>query len=128
MQLPGNSFSPRDRKAVLLGAAVLAVAFLASYSLMPAIRHWQIREVELGTSRSQLTQMSLLLAHSGALDSAATSAENLLEKSDRRVIRARSVTLAASALQDLLQNAADASALVVTRLDVVTSESFKRRK
>ena len=59
------------------------------------------------------------------MEAAAASAEASLAGGVRRVIHARSSALGASALQTLLQGAADASGLVVDRVEVgpdLTSE------
>lgn len=107
------------------GLGVIVLAVFASFIVFPFLRRWQIREIELNTSRVQLAQLSELSAHARTLASAAAAAESVLGVTDRRVIRARSATLAANALQSLLQDAADASSLVVTRLDVASPDALR---
>ena len=115
-----SGFKPRERRFIQYGLGIVVLAVVASYLVIPAVRRWQIREIELQTSRAQLKTLSELSQHAGSLDSAASAAERVLDMNERRIIRARSATLASSELQSLLQGAADASALVVTRLDVVS--------
>ena len=72
-----------------------------------------------------MAQLKGLQRQASELEAAASSTEALLAGGARRVIHARSSALGASALQTLLQGAADASGLVVDRVDVgpdLTSE------
>ena len=110
--------SQREQRTLLAGAIVLAVALVVAYAIVPFALRWRQRDGELDGARLRLRELSSLVANAPALDSAARMAERSLESGGRRVFRARSMTLAASALQSFLQDASDASNLVVTRLDV----------
>ncbi len=112
----------REERTVIGGALVVCAALLLAFVVVPFIRRWQLREVELETTRASIAELTGLVQNRRSLDSAATAAENLLAVRGRRVIHARSATLAASAMQSFLQDASDASRLVVTRLDVAPSE------
>jgi hypothetical protein len=105
---------------VLLGATIVALSLLVTFVLLPFGRHWQLREAELDGTRARVRELASLAGSARALDSAATATEQWLAARGRRVIRARSRALAASALQSFLQDASDASRLVVTRLDVAS--------
>jgi hypothetical protein len=118
-----STLGARERRTVLWGASVVTVSLLVTYVLLPFARHWELREVELEGTRARVTEVAALVANARALDSAATAEERLLASGGRRVIRARSRALAASALQSFLQDASDASRLVVTRLDVATGDT-----
>lgn len=108
----------REQRTLLVGALVVISALLVSYAIVPFALHWRVQSAELESARARLGELSSLVASSRAIDSAAGAAERTLESGGRRVFRARSMTLAASALQSFLQDASDASNLVVTRLDV----------
>lgn len=113
----------REQRTVAGGALVIAVALLLAFIVFPFARRWQLREVELDTTRAAIADLEQLVRDRRALDSAATATENVLASRGRRVIHARSATLAASAMQSFLQDASDASRLVVTRLDVAQTEA-----
>lgn len=116
------SSGTRERRTVAIGIAIVALALLASYILLPAVRRWNVREVELGIARNRAAELTALTGSRSALDSAASARETQLALRGRRIIHARSTTLAASALQSFLQDASDASRLVVTRLDVAPQD------
>ena len=115
----------RERGVVIGGMLVLALSLLVTYGVLPAVTRWREREAQLDRVRAQVAQLKGLQRQASELEAAASSAEALLAGGARRVIHARSSALGASALQTLLQGAADASGLVVDRVDVgpdLTSE------
>lgn len=112
---------PRERRTVALGGITVTVLLLVSMVLVPFARRWQLREVELRTTRDSIRELRGLVRSAHALDSVSRAADATLSSEGRRVFRARSATLGASALQSFLQDAADASRLVVTRLEVAPS-------
>ena len=109
----------RERRVVIGGTIVVTVALLVSDVLLPFARQWSGREDAIATTRDRVAVLSGLDAARPSLDAEASRAEADLSRQGTRVLHARSLALAASALQSLLQDAADASHLVVTRLDVV---------
>lgn len=111
----------RERRTVTIGATIVASFLFIAFVALPFVRHWQLREVELATTRDSIRELRGLISSARALDSTGRIAEATLASEGRRVIRARSATLAASALQSYLQDASDASRLVVTRLEVAPS-------
>lgn len=110
--------SSRERRVVVGGIVVLTLALLAAYVVLPVTTRWREREVALERVRRQVGQLKGLQQHASELEAAASLAEGQLAGGARRVIHARSSALGASALQTLLQGAADASGLVVDRVDV----------
>ena len=115
----------RERRVVIGGMLVLALALLTTYSVLPAATHWREREMQLERVRAQVAHLKGMERHASEIESAAAATEARLAGGVRRVIHARSSALGASALQTLLQGAADASGLVVDRVDVgpdLTSE------
>lgn len=123
---PVPSSSPsRERRVVIGGILVLALSLLATYGVVPAVTRWRERESQLDRVRAQLSHLKGIQLHASELEAAAARSEGQLAGGARRVIHARSSALGASALQALLQGAADASGLVVDRVDVgpdLTSE------
>ncbi|WP_309670441.1 GspMb/PilO family protein [Gemmatimonas sp.] len=115
----------RERRVVIGGILVLALSLLVTYGAVPAVTRWREREIQLDRARKQVAHLKSLQLHASELEAAAAFAEGRLAGGARRVIHARSSALGASALQTLLQGAADASGLVVDRVDVspdLTSE------
>lgn len=108
----------RERWVVIGGVLMVALAVLGTYVIAPAAAQWGTRERQIDRARAQVAQLRALQLNGAAFDSAATTAETALAGAGRRVIHARSDALGASALQTLLQGAADASALLVNRVDV----------
>lgn len=107
------------------GIVVLALSLLATYGVVPAVTRWREREKQLDRARAQVSHLKGLQLHASELETAAALSEGRLAGGPQRVIHARSGALGASALQTLLQGAADASGLVVDRVDVspdLTSE------
>ena len=114
----GISAAAREQRTVAVGAATVVIALLLAFVALPLARRWQSYAIELQRTRDQIQEYAALANSAGALDAAGSANEQRLASQGRRVIRARSATLAASALQSFLQDASDASRLVVTRLDV----------
>jgi len=108
----------RERRVVIGGITVLALSLLVTYGVVPAAARWRDRELNFERVRSQVAHLKSMQQHASELESAASQSEVLLASGARRVIHARSSALGASALQTLLQGAADASGLVVDRVDV----------
>ena len=108
----------REQRVVAIGAIVVVAGLLLAYVVLPFARQWYMRSAELSALRAQSDTLAGLVASRAQLEAAAAAQERLLAATNRRVLHARSATLAASSLQSLLQDVADASHLVVTRLDV----------
>lgn len=108
----------RERRVVMGGLVVLALSLLVTYGLLPAVARWRDRERQLNRVHAQVAHLKGMQQHASELEVAASSREVLLAGDGRRVIHARSPALGASALQALLQGAADASGLVVDRVDI----------
>lgn len=122
--VPPDSRALRERRVMTAGALVVVSALVLTYGALPFARQWSTREASIDAATSRVEYLEQLVSRTGALESMATTAERSLSLSVRRVLHARSSTLAASAVQTLLQEAADASGLVVTRLDVSPDDSL----
>lgn len=118
MARPASSGATRERRVVMGGALVVVVACAVVYGVVPWVRQWNARELELAAARDRAAYLTTLIARTAQLESDASASESALASSPRRVLHARSAPLGASALQSLLQDAADASHVVVTRLEV----------
>ena len=108
----------RERRVVIGGIVVLALSLLVTYGVLPALTRWRDRERQLDRVREQVAYLKGVQQHASEFESVATAREAQLADGARRLIHARSSALGASALQGLPQGAADASGLVVDRVDV----------
>lgn len=113
----------REQRTILIGVTVVAVAVLTVFGIMPRVRSWTTREQQLSAARAKLAELSTVVQGQPQLDAMIQSQQQALALQPRRVLRARSRALAASALQSLVQELADASNVTVTRLDVANLES-----
>ena len=123
--VPTGRATARERRVVMGGVLVLALSLLVTYGVVPAVTRWRERERQLDRDRAQVAHLQGIQRRASEIEAAAAQAEASLAGGARRVIHARSSALGASALQTLLQGAADASGLVVDRVDVgpdLTSE------
>lgn len=107
----------------LTGVVWLVVLVALAVALAPRVRAWRAREARMDTAHQQLLELASVVQHQAALDSLVQQHESALALSPQRVLRSRSRALAASALQSLVQEMAEASNVTVTRLDVANSVS-----
>lgn len=103
--------------------APLVVLVLVVLAVIPFARGWRAREARIDAAQTQLAEIAGVVRGQGTLDSLATQRERELALRPQRVLRSRTRALAASALQSLVQEMADASNVTVTRLDVANVEN-----
>lgn len=118
-----NAIDPvraRERRAVMAGTLVVLGALLLTKVLLPQWRTWQSREVRLAQTTTRVAQLRGLIQATRQLEGAAAAAEAALAGAPRRVLHATSSTLAAGALQSLLQGAVDGAGMVVNRVEVAS--------
>ena len=121
---PSSGMRSRERRTVIGGMIVAVVGLLLAYAVLPFARRWSAREATLSELRIEADSLSGLVSAAARIEAAAAAEEAQLAAMPRRVFHARSAPLAASALQSLLQDAADASHLLVTRLEVAQDVAF----
>lgn len=114
----GSASHARERAVVMGGVIVVALSLLFAYSVVPFAQRWQVRETQLAAVNERVRFLEGLWHRTADLERAADQLESVVATDPQRVIHARSDALAASQVQALLQDAADASHVVVTRLDV----------
>jgi len=119
-----ESETRREQRVIVGGVVTTAIALMLTYGALPFARRWQQREAQIAGARERITYLDGLTAQTASLEAAATNDERVLSGQERRVLHARSTTLAASATQAFLQDLADASQVVVSRLDVSTDDSL----
>jgi type II secretory pathway component PulM len=114
----GRVLEPRERRTITAAATVVAVAAFTVLVAMPVSARWTAREQVIGALRDRASRLAGLLGHEVPLRARADSLERALEAGGPRLVQARTPALAASAVQSLLQDAARASQVAVSRLDV----------
>lgn len=111
----------RERRTIAWGGAVLVAAWLISVVVVPAATRWRDREAMIDALRRERAQLVSLGAHADTLRGEASARAAAVEALPVRLVRGRTAALAASSLQELLQQYASASRVSVTRLDVASA-------
>ena len=114
----GGRTNSRERRVVAWGAVIVVTSLVITYGVVPFARRWSARETEIVAAEQRVQYLQDLVARAPRLETSASALEASLSVSPRRALHARSTALGASALQSMLADAADASHVVVTRLDV----------
>jgi hypothetical protein len=107
----------RERRTIAVSLAILGLAALAAFVVVPGARRWRDREVAIGAARERVARLQRLSAQGAELaavaDAGAREGTGMLH-----VLRGRTSALAASDLQGLLQDVARMSRVSVSRLEV----------
>lgn len=112
------STQQRERRVVIGGVVIVTTALLLVYGLLPLWRHFQVREQQISTARERAGLYAGFVARARDLETAAAADERWLAQSPRRALHAPSAPLAASALQAMLQEAAEGAGMAVSRVEV----------
>ncbi|MCC6316760.1 MAG: hypothetical protein IT361_03630 [Gemmatimonadaceae bacterium] len=107
---------PRERRTLVIGATVAALALLGAFVVQPAARRWSDREAAIDAARDRVARLAGLRAQAPELIAASEATPG-----DDRVlaVRGRTVALASAELQGALQEFARVSHVSVERLDLV---------
>ncbi len=111
-----GSLAPRDRRAILLGLIVLAPALL----WMGVVRPYRalLGRIAERTSAEAglLAREQTLLTQAGALPEELRGAQQVAERTAKRLVRAANVPLAAAALSDYLESTATRSHVLIQEM------------
>jgi type II secretory pathway component PulM len=110
--------NPRERRVVAAGAIVSAVALVVVGLVMPFAHHWSEREAAYAASYAQWSKLANLVANRGRLERAVDGIERSSVADTGRLVTGDTPALAASTLQGLVQQYANASGVQVERIDV----------
>ena len=113
----GRSLEPREQRTIAIGATVVAVAAVVMLVLVPFGRRWSEREALIAVTRNHLARVGSITGHEGELAEAVRRVEARLDAAGTRLVRARSLPLAAAAVQSMVREYASSSDVTVTRLD-----------
>ena len=113
----GRSLEPGERRTIAVGAAVVGVAAVIVLGVLPLGRHWMERESLIAARRERLARVASIVGREGELAESARVLDARLNAGATRLVRARSLPLAASAIQAMVRDYAQSSVITVTRLD-----------
>lgn len=108
----------REQRVIIGALVVLTASLLLVYGVLPLVRTVRARELQIDAARSRAALLAGYAAAVPALEQAATRDEAWLATTARRVLHATSEPLASSALQSLLQDAAEGAGMAVNRVEV----------
>ncbi|MEP6780375.1 MAG: GspMb/PilO family protein [Gemmatimonadaceae bacterium] len=103
---------------ITISVAVLLLGLVGVFVAKPFVSNWRVREAQIESAHRQLDRLSEVKANFPTITAEVAEREASLLMQPTRILRAKSRTLAASALQSMVQDMADASHVTVTRLDV----------
>lgn len=113
----GRRIEPRERRTIAVGAAVVGITAVVILGVLPLGRHWSERESLIAARRERLARVESIVGRERALAEAARALDARLDAGATRMVRARSLPLAASAIQAMVRDYAQSSVITVTRLD-----------
>jgi hypothetical protein len=115
----GRNLEPRERRTIAIGAIAVAVTAIVTLVLVPLGRRWSEREALISVTQNHLARVASIVGHEAELAGATRNVEARLDAGGTRLVRAKSLPLAASAVQSMVRDYARASVVTVTRLDAV---------
>lgn len=110
--------SRRERRVIVAGAVISALALITVYGIQPFARRWSEREAAIAAKAEQAARLEALV---GARDRLAASVAELRRARDResaRLLSGSTPALAASNLQTLIRGYAERSRVSLQRVDV----------
>lgn len=108
---------PRERRVVLAGALVSAVALAVAWFGVPFALQWTSRNAQLTATRDRWARLTTLVASTNRVRLALDAALRTSGADQSRLINGATPALAASALQEVLQHDASQSAVQLERVD-----------
>jgi type II secretory pathway component PulM len=119
-----KSLSPRDRRALLWGAAISAAALLIAIGVKPYVRVLRETRDELSTQRELLARERALLGASGRLPAALRKSQGSLAEESTPLFNAVDELSATSDLSDDISKAALANRVLVQQLETRKAETL----
>ena len=113
----GRNLEPRERRTIAIGATVVGITAIVMLVFVPLGRRWSGREALISVTRNHLARVASIVGHETELAGATRNMEARLDAGGTRLVRAKSLPLAASAVQSMVRDYASASVVTVTRLD-----------
>jgi len=111
--------SRRERIVIALGAAVLVVALGLVWVVIPQARRWSEREARISLRSEQLARLESVLAQETEVREGLAALQRERQAADRRLLQGRTVAVAGSNLQLLLNRYVADSGMDLERVDAV---------
>ncbi len=108
--------SARERRVILVAGAIAALALIVAYGLAPFYGRWSGQEAQIIASSDRLSRLRKLIGDQDTLSRTLSSLERTSGASGR-LISARTVSLASSELQRVMQMYAEQSKVSIDRLE-----------
>lgn len=112
-----RNLEPRERRTIAIGATIVALAAVVVLAVLPFARRWSERESLIAATRERLARIESIAGREAELADRTRAMEARLDAGGMRLVRARTVALAASTLQSMVREYARSSVVSVTRLD-----------
>jgi type II secretory pathway component PulM len=112
-----RSLEPRERRTIAAGAILVAIVAVVVLGVLPFVRAWSEREALITATRERLARIESIAGREAQLIAQSQAMDQRLDAGGMRLVRARTVPLAASALQSMVREYARSSMVTVTRLD-----------
>lgn len=112
-----RGLEPRERRTLAIGALTVAAVAFVTLVVLPLWRHWSEREALIAARRDRLSRLEAMAGREAGFGTAVQDVEARLDAAGARLLRARTVALAASTLQSTIRDYATSSVVTVTRLD-----------
>lgn len=116
--MPAESANPLRSVSVRVSRSPVfrigAAAAIAALAMIPLLGRWRERESTIAEKRTRLAEIEWLVAHrENGFDPGGGS-----DATDKQILSARSVAVAAATLQSIVQRYADENGITLNRLDV----------
>lgn len=115
---PTRRLSPREQRTVVGGLLIVLGAFAGTQWIGPRWVAARQRAAAIARDRDRLAQLEGLAASREALERAAAALERTLASSPQRLLRAVTVPVGGSALQQYLESAVEGAGMVVDRVEI----------
>jgi hypothetical protein len=116
--------SPRDRRAIVIGALVLAPAVGLAYGVRPFVRALVERRLLASQLRDRLDRERALVGQTAGMPAAAAAGRAALEAELPRAIRAAAVATASVRLADYVRAAARAHDVLIVQTSELSADSL----
>lgn len=117
-----DRLSPRDRRAILLGLAVLAPALLWAAVIRPYRAALADVKDRIAAERALLAREEALLANANVLPEVILDAAQGARRAEQRLVRAPSLALAETELTDHIERLAEASRVLLEDIRSIQPE------
>ncbi len=114
--MPLRPLSNRERRVIVIAGAIAALALIVAYGLAPFYRRWSGQEAQITTSSDRLSRLRKLIGDQDTLSRTLSSLERT-SGVNGRLVSARTVSLASSELQRVMQMYAEQSKVSIDRLE-----------